>query len=52
MMSLPPALPVVAVRFGVFDEAGLTVHRSPEEDFLAVASPDWIARHGTDAAHW
>ncbi len=52
MMSLPPALPVVAVRFGVFDEAGLTVHRSAEETHLAVAAPDWIARHGTDPAGW
>ncbi len=52
MMSLSPALPVVAVRFGVFDEAGLTVHRSPEETHLAVASPEWIARHGTDPAGW
>lgn len=52
MMSLPPALPVVAARFGVFDEAGLTVHRSPEEDFLAVAAPDWIARHGADPTGW
>lgn len=52
MMSLPPALPVVAVRFGVFDETGLTVHRSPEETYIAVAAPDWIARHGTDPAGW
>ncbi|EGF93246.1 lysR substrate binding domain protein [Asticcacaulis biprosthecium C19] len=52
VMSLPPALPVVAVRCGAFDEAGLTVHRSPEETHLAVASPDWIARHGIDPAKW
>ncbi len=52
MMSLPPALPVAAVRFGVFDEAGLTVHRSPEETFLAVAAPAWIERHGTDPGSW
>lgn len=52
MMSLPPALPVVAVRYGVFDEAGLTVHRSPEENHLAVAAPDWIARHGADPTTW
>ena len=52
MMSLPPALPVVAVRYGPFDEAGLTVHRSPEETHLAVAAPDWIAQHGTNPTHW
>lgn len=52
MMSLSPALPVVAVRFGVFDEAGLTVHRSPEETHIAVAAPQWIARHGTDPVRW
>ncbi|WP_443750441.1 LysR family transcriptional regulator [Asticcacaulis solisilvae] len=52
MMSLPPALPVVAVRFGVFDEAGLSVHRSPEEALIAVAAPDWIEQHGTDPAGW
>jgi len=52
MMSLPPALPVVAVRFGVFDEAGLTVHRSAEETHIAVAAPEWIARHGGDPAGW
>ncbi len=52
MMSLPPALPIVAVRFGAFDESGLGVHRSPEETHLAVATPDWIARHGTDPTVW
>jgi LysR family glycine cleavage system transcriptional activator len=52
MMSLPPALPVVAVRFGVFDEGGLMVHRSPEETHIAVAAPDWIMRHGADPARW
>ncbi|ESQ86695.1 hypothetical protein ABAC460_22475 [Asticcacaulis sp. AC460] len=52
MMSLPPALPVVAVRYGAFDEAGLSVHRSPEETHLAVAAPDWISRHGSDPTNW
>jgi len=52
MMSLPPSLPVVAVRFGVFDEGGLTVHRSAEETHIAVAAPGWIERHGADPAGW
>jgi len=52
MMSLPPALPVLAVRFGAFDEGGLSVHRSPEETYVAVAGPGWIAAHGSDPALW
>lgn len=52
MMSLPPVLPVVAVRYGPFDPAGLTCHRSPEESHLAVAAPAWLARYGSDPQAW
>lgn len=52
IMSLPPVLPVVAVRYGLFDPAGLTCHRSPEENHVAAATPDWLARYGTDPQAW
>ncbi|MBW8882203.1 MAG: LysR family transcriptional regulator, partial [Asticcacaulis sp.] len=52
MMSLPPVLPVVAVRYGVFDATGLTCHRAPEEAHFAAATPAWLSRYGSDPGAW
>jgi LysR family glycine cleavage system transcriptional activator len=52
MVSLPPLEPVVAIRFGHFDRAGLTCQRLWFDHMVAVAAPDWVTTHGSQPAKW
>lgn len=52
VLSLPPASKVVALRFGHFDHRGLFAEKVLDEEMVAVASPDWVDRHGRDPSHW
>lgn len=52
MVSLPPTEPVMAIRFGHFNRAGLRCQRLWFDRMVAVASPTWVAQHGTTPAQW
>jgi LysR family glycine cleavage system transcriptional activator len=52
MVSLPPQVPLVAIRFGQFSREGLHCHRLWFDHMVAVAAPDWVAQHGKLPAHW
>jgi LysR family glycine cleavage system transcriptional activator len=52
MVSLPPLVPAVAIRFGHFDRTGLRCQRLWAEHMVAVATPAWLARHGAAPARW
>jgi LysR family glycine cleavage system transcriptional activator len=52
MLSLPPLEPVLAIRFGHFDRAGLTCQRLWFDHMVAVATPDWVMAHGSHPAKW
>lgn len=52
MVSLPPMESVVAIRFGHFNRSGLRCQRLWFDRMVAVASPTWIAEHGTLPAQW
>lgn len=52
MMSLPPQLPAVAIRFGHFARTGLRCHRLWFDHMVAVAAPSWIAQYGEQSDKW
>jgi LysR family glycine cleavage system transcriptional activator len=52
MVSLPPQLPAVAIRFGHFARTGLRCHRLWFDHMVAVATPAWAAQYGEQAAAW
>lgn len=52
MVSLPPQLPAVAIRFGHFARTGLRCHRLWFDHMVAVAAPGWIAQYGGQSAKW
>lgn len=52
IVSLPPLQPVVAIRFGHFERAGLSCQRLWFDHMVAVASPDWVATYGSAPAKW
>jgi LysR family glycine cleavage system transcriptional activator len=52
MVSLPPLHPAIAIRFGHFDRAGLTCQRLWFDHMVAVATPHWVAAHGSQPSQW
>ncbi|MCU7372706.1 LysR substrate-binding domain-containing protein [Paucibacter sp. O1-1] len=52
MQSLPPLHSAVALRFGQFERAGLRCWPLWSDAVVAVATPDWLARHGGEPALW
>lgn len=52
MVSLPPLQPIVAIRFGHFARSGLRYQRLWFDRMVAVASPEWVARHTNSAETW
>lgn len=52
MVSLPPLQPILAIRFGHFARAGLRCQRLWFDRMVAVAAPEWVAQHGSQATYW
>lgn len=52
VLSIPPASKVVALRYGHFAHRGLFAEKLLDESMVAVATPAWLARNGSDPAHW
>lgn len=50
--SLPPLLPAVALRVGRFERQGLRVWPLWRDRLMAVATPAWAHRHGTQPTDW
>jgi LysR family transcriptional regulator, glycine cleavage system transcriptional activator len=52
LSSLPPSVPCVALRYGVFSRDGLSVDLMFTDRMMAVASPKWHKQFGKDPSHW
>jgi LysR family transcriptional regulator, glycine cleavage system transcriptional activator len=52
IQSMPPQVPCVALRYGVFSRDGLAAHKLFDETMLPAASPMWLRRFGRNPQKW
>jgi LysR family transcriptional regulator, glycine cleavage system transcriptional activator len=52
MTDLPPHLPCIALRYGVFNHEGLETIALGNERMVPAAWAAWLRRHGRDPARW
>jgi LysR family transcriptional regulator, glycine cleavage system transcriptional activator len=52
MTELPPHLPCIALRYGVFNHEGLETIALGDEQMVPAASATWFRKHGRDPSRW
>jgi LysR family transcriptional regulator, glycine cleavage system transcriptional activator len=51
-VSLPPSVPCVALRFGIFNRDGLHAEMLFPDRMIPVATARWLKTHGCDPRNW